>query len=209
MLSPVMFSAGSGAGDDELAFAVRSRAGWRTRGRPSPAASHACRSRCAAAARRCRARAARRGTLRLVLEHVERGAGDATLHERIDERRLVDDRAARHVDDEAVRARAPRARRLDTRWCVDAPPAAAMTRKSAQRASSSERWLEGIRHVRHRRAIRVAHAPCRSRSRASRSSRPMRPSPKMPSRLPLTRVVERDSAAAPTTRRAARSDRPR
>ena len=41
---------------------------------------------------------AAQGGLRLVLVHVERGAGDLPARQRVDQRRLVDDRAARRVD---------------------------------------------------------------------------------------------------------------
>ena len=39
-------------------------------------------------------------------EHVERRAGDRAVLQRIEQRRLVDDRAARDIDEVAARARA-------------------------------------------------------------------------------------------------------
>ncbi len=39
------------------------------------------------------------GVDRLLLEHVERRAGDAVRAQRLDQRRLVDDRTARDVDE--------------------------------------------------------------------------------------------------------------
>ncbi len=47
---------------------------------------------------------------RLAVEHVDRGAGDRSLGERFDQRRLVDDRPARRVDE--VRGRLHRAQRF-------------------------------------------------------------------------------------------------
>ena len=47
------------------------------------------------------------GTSRLLGEHVETGRIDRAVLQRLDQRRLVDHRAARHVDDDAARARAP------------------------------------------------------------------------------------------------------
>ena len=45
-----------------------------------------------------------RGNVRLVLEHVECRPAERAGLQRLDQRRLVDDRAARHVDEDALRA---------------------------------------------------------------------------------------------------------
>jgi hypothetical protein len=80
----------------------------------------------------------------LVLEYVE-ARGDALVGQGIGQGDLVDHAAAGHVDQEALRARAASASAF-TRWRVPSPPAAVMTRMSAQRASSSSegryRWGE-------------------------------------------------------------------
>ena len=51
-----------------------------------------------------------------------------------------------------------------------------MTRKSAPARELGERWLEGIRHIRQRRAIRVAHAHVEA-ARALRDRAPDAPEP--------------------------------
>ena len=53
------------------------------------------------------------GIDRLLLEHVERGAGDAPAAQRLDQRGLVDDRPARHVDEVRGRLHPRELRRAD------------------------------------------------------------------------------------------------
>ena len=77
-----------------------------------------------------------RRNVRLVGEHVEPGALDRAGLQRGDERGLVDDRAARDVDDRALLAERGEHVAHSTRFFVAAPPGHATTRKSDSAASA-------------------------------------------------------------------------
>ena len=81
------------------------------------------------------------GVDRLLLEHVERGAGDAARLQRGDQRRLVDDRSARDVDEIRGRLHPARIRGAPIRWRVSSSSRQHVTTKSDSRSRVSRSTL--------------------------------------------------------------------
>ena len=65
--------------------------------------------------------------IRLVVENVKRGMAEPPLRQRLDERRLIDDRAARDVDQRPFGPSAS-ITAAETRWRVSGPPLQATMR---------------------------------------------------------------------------------
>ena len=177
-------------------------------GRPAKCASRLPKARSAIAWRVChvalptcgvsttlsRARSAS-GTFGLVLEHVEAGAGDRAALQRFDQRRFVDDRAARDVDQVAVLAERAQHLRVDE-----------LARAGAAGRDDDEEIDLGRQRRRARQVAKAAARPFAARGVGDRMSnasarlaiaRPIRPRPTMPSRAPLDLARQRHRAARP------------